>query len=206
MSLTDFQKATNVSRETLERLEKYAELLLKWNPAINLVSKSTLKDLWSRHMLDSAQIFSLAPKTATRWVDLGSGGGFPGLVVAAMAKESRPDLCVTLVESDQRKAAFLRTVSRELALDTQILSQRIEDLTEISADVVSARALAGLPRLLSWSETLLRPGGVCLFPKGATVEKEIQEALASWSFVAEKFPSRTDSNATILRIGEFRRV
>ena len=206
MSLTDFQKATNVSRETLEWLEKYAELLLKWNPAINLVSKSTLKDLWSRHMLDSAQIFSLAPKTATRWVDLGSGGGFPGLVVAAMAKESRPDLRVMLVESDQRKAAFLRTVSRELSLDTQILSQRIEDLTEISADVVSARALAGLPRLLSWSETLLRPGGVCLFPKGATVENEIQEALASWSFVAEKFPSRTDSNATILRIGEFRRV
>ena len=206
MSASDFQKATDVSRETLDSLKKYAELLLKWNPAINLVSKSTLNNLWSRHMLDSAQLYALAPETAVSWADLGSGGGFPGLVVAVMAKESKPELRVTLVESDQRKAAFLRTVSRELSLDTQIISQRIENLTDLSADVVSARALAKLPQLLSWSETLLRPGGVCLFPKGATVEKEIQEALASWSFVAEKFPSRTDSNATILRIGEFRRV
>ena len=109
-----------VSRETMDRLNTYSELLKKWNPKINLVSRFTLDDLWSRHMLDSAQIFSLADNKPDHWIDLGSGGGFPGLVIAILAKELMPNLTVTLVESDQRKCAFLRTVSRETNLKTKV--------------------------------------------------------------------------------------
>lgn len=205
-SASEFAKQVNVSRETLARLETYAALLCKWNPAINLVAKSTLDDLWSRHMLDSAQILSLAPKDTTSWVDLGSGGGFPGLVVAAMVLETHPDLHMTLVESDQRKSTFLRTVIRELGLNAKVVSKRIEDVSDIQAQVISARALASLDQLFDWSEAFLLPKSVCIFLKGATVEKEIREALASWSFVAEKFTSKTDSQATILKIGEIQRV
>lgn len=203
---SEFAKQVNVSRETLARLETYAALLRKWNPAINLVAKSTLDDLWSRHMLDSAQILSLASEDTTSWVDLGSGGGFPGLVVAAMALESHPDLHITLVESDQRKSTFLRTVIRELGLNAKVISKRIEEVTDVQAQVISARALASLGQLFDWSESFLLPDSICIFPKGATVEKEIQEALASWVFVAEKFTSKTDSEATILKIGEIKRV
>lgn len=203
---SEFAKQANVSRETLARLETYAALLRKWNPAINLVAKSTLDDLWSRHMLDSAQILSLAPEGTTSWVDLGSGGGFPGLVVAAMALETHPNLHMTLVESDQRKSTFLRTVIRELGLNAKVISKRIEDVTDVQAQVISARALASLDQLFDWSEGFLLPESICIFPKGATVEKEIQEALASWVFVAEKFSSKTDSEATILKIGEIKRV
>jgi len=204
--LKEFQAVSNVSRETLDKLERYAALLHKWNPAINLVARSTLDDLWSRHMLDSAQILSLAPEGTTSWADLGSGGGFPGLVIATMAQETHPNLKVTLVESDQRKATFLRTVGRELNLDIDVISKRIESVEDLKVQVVSARALAVLGQLLSWSEPLLQPGGVCIFPKGATSEKEVKEALASWSFVVENFRSKTDSNATILKIGEIQRV
>lgn len=202
----DFAKQVNVSRETLERLEKYAALLRKWNPAINLVAKSTLDDLWSRHMLDSAQIFSLAPEDTTSWVDLGSGGGFPALVVSAMALESNPDLQMTLVESDQRKSTFLRTVIRELGLNAKVIAKRIENVSDVQAQVISARALASLGQLFDWSEAYRLPESIAIFPKGATVEKEIKEALASWGFVTEKFTSKTDSQATILKIGEIHRV
>mgnify|MGYP000285959855 CR=1 FL=1 len=201
-----FQRETNVSRETLAKLEQYAALLQKWNPAINLVARSTLDDIWSRHMLDSAQILSLAPEDVMSWADLGAGGGFPGLVVATMAQETHPALHVTLVESDQRKATFLRTVARELGLNVSVLSQRVESIEDLKVQVVSARALAALDPLLALAKPLLQADGICIFPQGATCDKEVQEALASWSFVAENFVSKTDSNATILKLREIRRV
>lgn len=205
MGPQEFARQANVSRETFERLEIYAATLAKWNPRINLVAKSTLGDLWTRHFFDSAQVFDIAPP-GRRWVDLGSGGGFPGLVIAAIAVEKRPELRVTLVESDQRKSMFLRTVAREMGVEVQVIAKRIEDIPALEADILSARALAPLDHLLSFADRHLAPEGVALFPKGENADKEIEESLASWRFVAEKFNSKTDSNAVILKIGGIERV
>ena len=122
---SDFAAQSNVSRETLERLDVYADLLRRWTRKINLVSKGSLEGLWTRHFLDSAQLLTLAPESSVSWADLGSGGGFPGAVVAVLAAETRPDLKVTLVESDQRKAVFLRTVLRETGVAGDVLTARI---------------------------------------------------------------------------------
>ena len=192
----------NVSRETFGRLETHAALLRKWNPAINLVAGSTLGDLWARHMLDSAQLFDLAPDTARVWADLGSGGGFPGMVVAILAAETRPKLEMILIESDLRKATFLRTVARETGLTARVIPARIEDVPALGADVVSARALASLDKLLPLAERHLAPGGVALFQKGATHRAEVAEALARWRFTVHNHPSQTDPQAVVLRIGE----
>lgn len=190
----------DVSRETSARLETYAALLTKWNPAINLVAKSTLADLRSRHFADSAQLLDLAPANARHWADLGSGGGFPGLVVAILAMERRPELRVTLVESDTRKATFLSTVARETGAPVTVHAARIEALPPLGADVLSARALAPLSVLLGFAERHLAQGGTGLFPKGAKAGDELAEALASWTFRMQKHPSQTDSSAVILQI------
>ena len=190
----------NVSRETMARLETYAALLRKWNPAINLVAKSTLPDLWQRHFEDSAQLLGLCPQGATTWCDLGSGGGFPGMVVAIMAREARPDLRVSLVESDQRKATFLRAVARDTGTEVVVHAVRTETLTPQGADIVSARALAPLPLLLPYIDRHLRRGGVAFLPKGANADAELAEALATWRFEVQKTPSKTDPQAVILHI------
>jgi 16S rRNA (guanine527-N7)-methyltransferase len=192
----------DVSRETLDRLRTYAALLERWTPRINLVAPSTVGDLWTRHIVDSAQLFSLAPDTARRWVDLGSGGGLPGVVIAAMAADSRPDLQVHLVESDQRKAVFLRTVAREIGLSFSVHAVRAESLDPLDADVLSARALAPLDRLLDLAKRHLRPGGLCLFPKGATWRDEVRTALARHAFRCEEVESSTAPHAVILKIGD----
>jgi 16S rRNA (guanine527-N7)-methyltransferase len=198
--------ALNVSRETAGRLDSFAELLLKWSPAINLVAKSTLPELWTRHILDSAQLLALAPAGARHWVDLGSGGGFPGLVIAILAAEARPELRVTLVESDLRKAAFLNTVVSVCGLSTTVCAQRAETLVPQGADVLSARALAPLGELLALAERHLAAGGVALLPKGARHAEEIAEALERWRFSVQKLPSRTDPAAVVLRIGDIARA
>lgn len=196
----------DVSRETSGRLERFAALLEKWNAAINLVARSTLADLWDRHILDSAQVFALCPEGARHWADLGSGGGFPGLVVAILAAELRPELRVTLVESDVRKATFLMAAARDCGVSAQVLARRIEAVPPLGADVLSARALAPLDKLLAHAERHLAPGGVALFPKGAQHAAELSEALARWRFRSEKHPSRTDPDSVILKIGEIARV
>lgn len=192
----------SVSRETFERLELYADLLKKWNPKINIVSKTSLDDLWGRHIVDSAQMFSLLPSSARLWVDMGSGGGFPGLVVAVLARELAPELRVTLIESDQRKCAFLRTVSRETEGGAKVLTGRIEEIEPLNADVVSARALADLSKLLEFGAYHRAEAGICLFPKGLTWEKEVQAARDSWRFSLEVITSETQENAVILKINE----
>ncbi|MBN2907314.1 MAG: 16S rRNA (guanine(527)-N(7))-methyltransferase RsmG [Rhodobacteraceae bacterium] len=197
----------DVSRETSGLLDRYAALLRKWNPAINLVARSTLEDLETRHFADSAQLFALAPAGARLWVDLGAGGGFPGLVIAILAMEKTPEMRVTLIESDQRKATFLRTVARELNLpNVTVLDDRIEDAPTQQADVLSARALAPLPQLLAYGARHLAPQGIALFPKGARYAVELDDALATWRFDVQTIPSTTDPQAVILKLGGIARV
>lgn len=204
--MTDsFLANLGVSRETTDRLKTLERLLIKWNPAINLVSRATLPQAWDRHILDSAQIFHLAPPSKT-WADLGSGGGFPGLVIACLARELRPELTVTLVESDQRKATFLRQASRELSLDTTVISARIEVVDPLLVSVLSARALAPLGDLLAFTHRHMHPEGTALFPKGTTWRDEVARAREGWHFDYTAHPSATDPNGVILAVKAVRHV
>lgn len=189
-----------VSRETLDRLEQLETLLSKWNPAINLVAKSTLESTWDRHILDSAQLFNLAPPASLHWVDMGSGGGFPGLVIACLAADLRPNLSITMIEADQRKATFLRQASRDLGLSPTVIVNRIENTPPQNADVLSARALAAFPALLGFSKRHLGAGGLALFPKGATWRDEVAEARKDWHFDITPHPSATDPQGAILAV------
>ncbi|WP_424832140.1 16S rRNA (guanine(527)-N(7))-methyltransferase RsmG [Ruegeria sp.] len=189
----------DVSRETLERLKEYSDLVERWNPKINLVSRNSLKDLWTRHIQDSVQVFRCA-EPAQNWVDLGSGGGFPGLVCAIIAIEESPDTKFTLVESDQRKSAFLRTVIRECGANCTVISRRIEALEPLGADILSARALADLKTLISFCDRHLRASGTALLPKGANWKKELLEAQEEWQFQVEPITSVTEPQAAILKI------
>ena len=189
----------NVSRETSGRLSRFAAMLQKWNPRINLVSRNSIADLWTRHIVDSVQVFRCVTP-AGHWVDLGSGGGFPGLIVAILAVDEVPDLRVTLIESDQRKAAFLRAAARETGADCTVVSKRIEAVEPQKADFLSARALTDLDGLLGFAERHLSPEGVALFPKGVTWQKETEAARQRWKFRAEAITSITDPEAVILKI------
>lgn len=184
-------------------MERLGALVIRWNRSINLIARSTESAIWRRHIVDSSQLHSYAPD-AHIWTDLGAGGGFPGLVIATMAMESGTPARTILVESDRRKVAFLRAAIRELMLPAEVRVGRIEQLDPIGADIVSARALAPLGRLLGHAERHLRPGGRALFLKGATWRAEKRDALASWSFRCETFPSVTDKEAAVLRIGDIR--
>lgn len=190
----------NVSRETFEKLDCYAALLRKWNPKINLVSKSTIDDLWTRHILDSTQIYHLADHPSCHWADLGSGGGFPGLVIAIMASEFGSPVRITLVESDMRKSTFLRAVIRETGINADVVTNRIELAAPLNADVISARALADLSTLLSFSSRHMAPGGRAIFPKGVNWKKELKAAQSKWNFDLEVVKSVTEVGPVILSI------
>jgi 16S rRNA (guanine527-N7)-methyltransferase len=190
----------NVSRETLARLQVLADELGRWQAIKNLVGPATLQEVWSRHIADSLQLLSLAPN-AKLWLDLGSGAGFPGLVLAIAGAER--GLAVHLVESNDRKCAFLRHVARLTGAQATVHARRLEQVVPGfagRADVVSARALAALDQLIAWTEPLLTNGTVGLFPKGRDVASELTQARKSWTFEADILPSRTDSEARILRI------
>lgn len=202
MTPAEFAREYGVSRETCERLEAYIAILTRWNARINLVAQTTLESAWTRHIADSAQLFALAQAGATRWIDLGSGAGLPGLPIAALAAELAPDLRVTLVEGDKRKAAFLATAAREMGLDVSIKPHRIESLTPQAYDVVSARAVAPLARLCGLAHRFSGPGTIYLFPKGAGLDSELTAAAAGWHIRAERIVSRTNPAATVLRILE----
>lgn len=196
----------NVSRETFARLETYVELLEKWTAKINLISRGTIPAIWSRHILDSIQVYAAGPSRFDHWVDLGTGGGLPGLVVAIMAAENPAQKMVTLVESDGRKSAFLRTALRETAVPGRVFCERIESLPAQRADVISARALADLGDLLSFADRHLNENGTALFPKGVSWEKEVEVARNEWSFNLEVLRSRTEEGSVILKIGDIARV
>ena len=196
----------DVSRETIEALEHFAALLEKWTAKINLISKASIPHLWDRHIRDSAQLIRSWPDTGRNWLDLGSGGGLPGLVIAIVAKELFPALRMTLVESDKRKSVFLKTVTRELGLNAVIINERIEKTKPIEADVVSARALAELSDLLDLSERHVAKSTICLFQKGENWQKELSKAQQSWHFQYNVIKSETQSEAVILKLGEVGRA
>ncbi|MEM6621145.1 MAG: 16S rRNA (guanine(527)-N(7))-methyltransferase RsmG [Pseudomonadota bacterium] len=189
----------NVSRETSERLAQFEDLVRRWSTRINLVSRRDLDHIWPRHIADSIQIFDHAPQADT-WLDLGSGGGFPGLVCAILSADNNDPTKFTLIESDARKCAFLREATRLLDLRADILTARIETVPPQQFDVVTARALAPLPQLLALSHPFCSPQTVCLFPKGAQAESELTAAQANWHILVERVPSRTDPGATILKL------
>jgi len=196
-----FQSATGVSRETLDRLAAYEATLRKWQPKINLVGPSTLPDAWRRHFLDSAQLFPLIPESARVLVDLGSGAGFPGLVLAIMGVPE-----VHMIESDSRKCAFLREAARAADTRVTVHNKRIEAAPAIAADVVTARALAPLTDLLNWAHPFIGNWGIGVFPKGQNVEEELTDTTKYWKMQAERFDSRTDPTGTILRVSGIDRV
>lgn len=201
MTREEFAERTSVSRETLEKLQRYVELLEKWNRRINLVGPGTLGDPWRRHMLDSAQLLPLIPETATSLADLGSGAGFPGLVLAIMGVEN-----VHLIEADRKKCAFLREVARETRTAVTIHNGRIEEIESFQADIVTSRALARLAKLLDMAVHLTKKHSILLFLKGRTVDLELTEAAKEWNIRADKIPSQTDTASFILRLEAISRV
>jgi 16S rRNA (guanine527-N7)-methyltransferase len=198
-----------IDDRTRQRLTDYAALLRRWQPIKNLVAPSTLDDVWRRHMADSAQALAAVP-SASRWLDLGSGAGFPGLVTAILVAD-RPGASVTLVESNGRKVAFLRTVGRELGLPIRVLDQRIESVAERSGvavgplDAVSARALAPLTDLLALAEPWLTSGSLGVFHKGQDFASECSAATQSWVYDLVEHRSRVDAGGRILVVSQLRR-
>lgn len=198
--------ALDVSRETAGRLDALVSVLHAWSPAINLVAPASLPHVWRRHVLDSAQLLAHAPAAARTWLDLGSGAGFPGLVVAAIARDQRPDLSVTLIESDARKCAFLKVAAHGMGVDVSVVQARIESGAASPADVISARALAPIARLLDYAEPYLCPHSLALFPKGAGVEEELAFAARSWRCKLRRAPSLADERGVIVIMEDIQRV
>jgi 16S rRNA (guanine527-N7)-methyltransferase len=193
----DFAAVTHVSRETLARLETYADLLSDWNSRHNLVSESSLPEVWRRHFWDSAQLAPLVPPGARTLADLGSGAGFPGLVLAELL---RGRVAVTLHEATAKKCAFLKAVAEAMALPVTIKNARMESLRPQPFDVVTARACAPLPRLLDYAQNFIGPNSVCLFLKGQNVGPELTEAHKSWSMEVRQIPSQSDPSGVIVEL------
>ena len=196
----EFQQLTGVSRETLRRLEAYAALLRRWQRAINLVAENTLADLWRRHLLDSAQLLRLLPPLPCRIADLGSGAGFPGLILAILGGGE-----VHLIEADSRKSAFLREALRITHTPAMLHEERIEHVVGLQVDVVTARGLAPLGPLIACALPLLKSQGICVFPRGRGLEEELTQAVKEWKMRVERFPSDTEPDGWIVRLSEISR-
>ena len=195
MTANEFARLTGSPPETVRRLELLVELLGKWREKINLVGRSTLADVWRRHVLDSAQIASHIVAIKGKIADIGSGAGFPGIVLAIVTGRH-----VHLIESDGRKCAFLSEAARVTEAPVTIVNRRIESVTDIKFDVVVARALAPLAELIGLSAGILAPGGRCFFFKGQRVNDELTKALKHWKIIVAKIPSVTDPNAVVLKV------
>ena len=200
--LQEFAEVFKVPRETIQRLGRYAEILTKWQKRTNLLGPATLTGLWSRHFADSAQLYGLAPN-ARLWLDLGSGAGFPGLVIAII-QAGTPDFRMHLVESNRKKCAFLAEVARETEAPVDIHAMRIEELAEcaqsLRPDVVSARALAPLPRLFDLAAPFFGERTKGLLPKGREAEAEIAAARQKWEFAFRLSPSLTARDSHIVEV------
>jgi 16S rRNA (guanine527-N7)-methyltransferase len=195
----EFAAKTGVSRETLVRLTAYADLLVDWNSRHNLVSARSLKDLWLRHFWDSAQLAPLVPQGALTLADLGSGAGFPGLVLAELLRDR---VSVSLFEATAKKCGFLNAAAERMALKVEIHNCRMEEARPQPFDVITARACAPLPLLLTYAARFTSPNNVCLFLKGQNVGSELTEAHKSWKMKARQIPSLSDPSGTILELSE----
>lgn len=191
----------NVPPSVAARLQSFAELVAHWASHVNLVSRSDLPRLWLRHIEDSLQLIPLIPECSSSAIDLGSGAGFPGLVISIAT-----DIPFILIEADQRKAVFLQEAARLTHAPVRVLNSRIKDAQLSPTRVLTARALAPLPNLLTFAEPLLAPDGIALFPKGRRLKAELTEAAREWHMRLERFPSRTSPEASVLRLSEIRRV
>ncbi len=199
-----WKDAFGVSRETFERIETYGRLLLQWSKKINLISHADQTHLWERHLWDSAHLYQTMQQNVSRetfekgrLLDIGSGGGLPGCILAILGKKY-----VTLVESDERKTAFLHRVNGELSLAMAIHTQRIENVSRETFDLITARALAPVSQLLGYSEPFMGTDSVCFFPKGRQWRKEIDEAKQRWHFTVRAHPGHSDPEAAILTLSE----
>ena len=195
----EFAAATGVSRETLGRLARYADLLRDWNARHNLVSPKSLEDLWRRHFWDSAQLAPLVPEQAGTLADLGSGAGFPGLVVAELLRNR---VRVTLHDATAKKCAFLAAAAQAMDLPVTVVNKRMEEIPLKAFDVVTARACAPLPKLLGYAQNFAGPDSVCLFLKGQNVGSELTEAHKYWNMKVRQIPSLTDPSGVILELRE----
>lgn len=195
----------NVSRETRDRLDQFVALFLRWQARFNLVAPSTLPEIWSRHLADGLRLHALAPKPCV-WCDLGSGGGMPGIVLAILLAESGGS--IDLVESNSKKAAFLRTAARELKVPARVHAVRIEATAPVlaAADIITARAVADLEQLLEWVAPHTKSGAVCLFPKGRDHEREIANASAVFRYDLVKHDAGTVDGSVILQLSDIQRA
>ena len=200
----EFVEATGASADIMDRMDAFLTILTDWNARMNLVGPSALAEFWGRHAYDSAQLLKLAPD-ARIWADLGAGAGFPGIVLAVFLKD-REGAKVHLIESMAKRCAFLRSVSMDLSLPTLIHNSRAESLHLSPVDVVTARALAPMPRLLEYAQPLLRGSAVGLFLKGRDVERELEEARKSWRFEVSLSPSASDPEGRIVSLKRLSRV
>lgn len=196
-SATDFQEKTGVSRETLQHIQLYADLLQKWQKQINLVSNSTLPDMWARHFYDSAQLMDHLRDQGEnlKILDIGSGAGFPGLLLSIMgAGEAH------MVESSMKKCTFMKEIIRRTGAAAFVHSERVEEMTPFPVDVITSRACAGLDKLLDLGKNFITADTVCLFLKGQTAQSEIDEAHKRWDFNVKKYTSRTNESGTLLKL------
>ena len=195
MTPEEFAQATGAKPEVMEKLKRYVALLSQWQERMNLVGKSTMPDVWRRHILDSAQLVPLIQSTKGEIADIGSGAGFPGLVISIISSRH-----VFLIESVSKKSAFLEEVARETNAPATIINGRVEDVTDLKVSVVTARAVAPLKGLIGLSLRILKPSGTCFFLKGQAVSAELTEALKKWNMNVTRIPSVTDPSGTVLRI------
>ena len=201
----DFARKTGVSRETLARLKVFVDLLTDWNTRHNLVSRASVEDVWRRHVWDSAQLVRFVPTDAISLVDLGSGAGFPGLVLAIMLRD-RTRFQTVLFEATTKKCHFLEAASERAGVMVEVRDSRIEDSKHEPFDVVTARACAPLPRLLNYAQSFQGPNTVNLFLKGQSVEPELTDAHKSWRMALRRHPSQTGPTGVILEIRELAHV
>ena len=194
------QDYKNVSRETYEKLEKYVELVLKWQKSVNLISKNTIGQIWERHICDSVQLINVIDTSKTKFFDIGSGAGFPGIVIAILLSELNPSAVVELVESDMKKCLFLREVKRQLGLNIIVTNERIEKLDDSKYEIITTRALASLDKLFNYVHRFCDVDTKLIFPKGESFESELEEAQANWKFDYKIEQSKTNDKAVMLII------
>ena len=200
MKKTDFLNKLNVSRETLNSFCEYESLLSKWNKKINLVSKTTLVDIWNRHFLDSGQILNYVNASGKIWVDVGAGAGFPGLVVALLLRDRKINCDLTLVEKNTKKVFFLNEVIRNLNLKVKVVNNCIDCIEPLNADILTARAFSELKDLIQIANQHRKEKGICLFLKGQNYKLELDKTLNYWFFDYDVFDSLSNSSGKIIRV------